>query len=114
MAMVTAVAREDMSSALTVGLVVISVGLVRVSAATWSCSSFIRVNRVNSCDDYHDDSSINIVLITTASTTVSTTNYYYYYYYQWRQEGGGQRAASAPGGTVQGTAFGGAKIWNTE
>jgi len=27
---------------------------------------------------------------------------------------GGQRGASAPGGTVQGVAFGGAKIWNSE
>jgi len=26
----------------------------------------------------------------------------------------GRRGASAPGGTVQGAAFGGAKIWNSE
>jgi len=31
---------------------------------------------------------------------------------QWRREGGGRRGASAPVGTVQGAAFGGAKIWN--
>jgi len=30
-------------------------------------------------------------------------------------KGGGEgRGASAPGGTVQGAAFGGAKIWNSE
>jgi len=29
-------------------------------------------------------------------------------------EGGERMGASAPGGTVQGVAFGGAKIWNSE